>query len=121
MHRTSPTNDRLRPYDSRDFSGPSGKDIRKIAGVVIIAVGVLFTLYGAGSGLSKLVSVSLDHFGLVLLTSTISFIFWSIVATPIGALIVNGCCVAGAILLFGGLPAIPGAVLAAGGAYLYWG
>lgn len=100
-------------------SGSFGKDFKKIIGVALMAVGALFTLYGAGSGLSTLIRVSLNNFGLVFLTSTISFIFWTIVMPPIGGLVVNGLCVAGGVLLFGGLPAIPGAAIALGGLILY--
>jgi hypothetical protein len=92
---------------------------------MIMAVGVLFILYGAGSGLSTLIRVSLDNFGLVFLTSTINCIFWTVVAVPLcgpfGGIIANGLCAAGGILLFGGLPAIPGAAVTFGGMYLYWG
>ena len=85
-----------------------------------MAVGAIFTLYGAGSGLSTLIRVSLDHFGLVILASTINFVFWTIVVFPIGGLIANTLCALGGVLLFGGLPAIPGAAIAASGAYVYF-
>ncbi len=113
---------RLDPYVSFGKGGssePSGKDLKKIIGGALMAVGAVFTLYGAGSGLSTLIRVSLDNFGLVLLTSTINFIFWTFVIFPLGGLIVNTLCVLGGVLLFGGLPAIPGAALATTGAYLY--
>ncbi len=101
------------------FPNPSDKNFKKIVGGDLMAVGAVFTLYGAGSGLSTLIRVSLDHFGLVILTSTINFIFWTIVLFPIGGLIANTACALGAVLIFGGLPAIPGAAIAAGGAFLY--
>ncbi len=107
-------------YGGGGSSGPSGKDVRKIAGIMIMAVGALFTLYGAGSGLSTLVRVSLDNFGLVFLAGTINCIFWTIVVFPVGGIIANGLCAATGILIFGGLPAIPGAAITLGGAYLYW-
>jgi hypothetical protein len=100
---------------------PSRKDLKKIVGIALMAVGAVFTLYGAGSGLSTLIRVSLDNFGAVCIVSLANFIFWSIFLTPIGGLLANGVCVAGGILLFGGLPAIPGAAIAAGGAFLYFG
>jgi hypothetical protein len=100
---------------------PSRKDLRKIVGIALMAVGAIFTLYGAGSGLSTLIRVSLDNFGAVCIVSLANFIFWSIFLTPLGGLLANGVCVAGGILLFGGLPAIPGAAIAAGGAFLYFG
>ena len=118
-----------RPTDSRPFhvpysgggsSSPSGKDLKKIAGIALMAVGALFTLYGAGSGLSTLVSVSLDNFGLVFLAGTINFIFWTVVIFPVGGLIANTLCALGGILLFGGLPAIPGAAVVVGGAFVYY-
>jgi hypothetical protein len=98
---------------------PSRKDLKKIAGAALMAVGAIFTLYGAGSGLSTLIRVSLDNFGLVVLASTINFIFWTFVIFPIGGLIANTACALGGVLLFGGLPAIPGAAIAAGGLFLY--
>jgi hypothetical protein len=100
-------------------SGPSGKDLKKVVGGAFMVVGTIFTLYGAGSGLSALIRVSLDNFGTVCIVSLINFIFWSCFLTPIGGLLANGICAAGGILLFGGLPAIPGAAIAAGGAYMY--
>lgn len=103
------------------FPNPSDKNFKKIVGGALMALGAVFTLYGAGSGLSTLIRVSLDHFGLVVLTSTINFIFWTIVVFPIGGLIANTLCALGGVLLFGGLPAIPGAAIAAGGAVLYFG
>jgi hypothetical protein len=109
------------PYSGGGHSGLSGKDLKKIVGVALMAVGAVFTLYGAGSGLSTLVRVSLDNFGLVFLASTINFIFWIVVIIPVGGLIANSLCALGGVLLFGGLPAIPGAAVALGGAYLYYG
>jgi len=109
------------PYGGGGPSGPSGKDLKKIAGMALMAVGAIFTLYGAGSGLSTLVRVSLDNFGLVFLAGTINFIFWTVVIFPVGGLIANTLCALGGVLLFGGLPAIPGAAIALGGAVLYYG
>jgi hypothetical protein len=83
-------------------------------------VGAVFTLYGAGSGLSTLVSISLDNFGLLCLTGIISCIFFSCIATPLGALLINGMFAGGAVLLFGGLPALPGVLIACGGAFVYF-
>ena len=121
-HRASRTDSRFRvPYSGGGHSGPSGKDLRRIAGIALMAVGALFTLYGAGSGLSTLVRVSLDNCGSVLLAGTINFIFWTAVFFPVGGLIANTLCALGGVLLFGGLPAIPGAAVALGGAYLYYG
>ncbi|HEY5235012.1 MAG TPA: hypothetical protein VIJ14_02440 [Rhabdochlamydiaceae bacterium] len=108
-------------YGGGGSSGPSGKDLKRIVGFALMAVGALFTLYGAGSGLSTLVRVSLDNFGLVFLAGTINFIFWTVVIFPIGGLIANTLCALGGVLVFGGLPAIPGAAIALGGAVLYYG
>jgi len=98
---------------------PSRKDLKKIVGIALMAVGAIFTLYGAGAGLSTLLRVSLDNFGLVFLASTINFIFWTLVVFPVGGFIANTLCVTGGVLLFGGLPAIPGAAIGAGGVFLY--
>ena len=122
-HGARPTGSRAPyhdPYSGGGSSGPSGKDLKKIIGAALMAVGALFTLYGAGSGLSTLVRVSLDNFGTVCILGLINFIFWSLFLTPIGGLVANGVCVAGGVLLFGGLPAIPGAAVAFGGAVLYY-
>ena len=108
------------PYGGGGPSGPSGKDLKRIVGAALMAVGALFTLYGAGSGLSALVRVSLDNFGTVCIVGIVNFIFWSCFLTPIGGLLANGVCMAGGVLLFGGLPAIPGAAVALGGAVLYY-
>ncbi len=101
-------------------SGPSSRDIKKIVGIALMGVGTIFAVYGAGSGLSTLVRVSLDNFGLVCIAGTINFIFWTFVVFPIGGIIANTICAAGGILLFGGLPAIPGGIVAAGGAFVYF-
>ena len=98
---------------------PSGKDLKKIVGVALMGVGAAFSLYGAGSGVATLIRVSLDHFGLVFLGSTINFIFWTIIGFPIGGMIANTLCALGGVVIFGGLPAIPGLAMAAGGLYLY--
>ncbi len=45
--------------------------------MALMAVGGVFTLYGAGPGISTLVRVSLDNFGFVCLAGTINFIFGS--------------------------------------------
>jgi hypothetical protein len=87
-------------------------------------VGAVFALYGAGSGISKLVSVSLDNFGILCMAGTVNLVFWTIilipVAGPFGGLIVNGLCGAGAFTFFGGVPAIPGVLIAASGAFVYF-
>jgi hypothetical protein len=108
-------------FGGRSSSAPSGKDLKRIVGGALMAVGAIFILYGAGSGLSTLIRMSLDHFGLVFLSSTISFIFWTIMLPPLGGIAVNAASALAAVLLFSGIPAIPGAVMAAGGAVLYLG
>src|ERR1700733_15702931 len=91
------------PYDGGGPSGPSGKNLKKIVGIALMAVGALFTLYGAGSGLSLLVSKSLDNFGTVCILGLVNFIFWSCFLTPIGGLLANGVCVAGGGLAIWGV------------------
>jgi hypothetical protein len=93
------------PYPGGSSSAPSGRDVRRLAGAVIMAVGALYAMYKAGSGLSRLVTVCLDNFGSVLLAGTINFIVWTILVFPIGGLVANTLCAATGIMLFGGIPA----------------
>ena len=109
----------LPPSRSGASSGPTSRDIKKVIGIALMGVGAIFALYGAGSGLSTLVSVTLNNFGLVCIAGIANFIFWSIFFTPLGGLLANTVCGACAVLLFGGLPAIPGGLVAAGGAFVY--
>lgn len=113
------------PYHSsaRGSSDPyrrPNRDIQKIIGASLVVVGGLFTLYGAGAGVSKLVEVSLNNFGLLCLTGTINFIFWTIIAFPFGGLVANGLCTGLAFMAFGGVPAIPGALIAGTGTIVYF-
>ncbi|HUD01371.1 MAG TPA: hypothetical protein VMR37_03530 [Rhabdochlamydiaceae bacterium] len=108
------------PPAGRGSARPNNGDLQRVIGGALMLVGAIFTLYGAGSGLSTLVSISLDNFGLLCLTGIISCIFFSCIATPLGALLINGMFVGGAVLLFGGLPALPGALIAGGGAFVYF-
>ena len=88
-----------------------------------MAVGTLFTFYGAGAGISKLVEVSLNNFGLLCVAGTINFVFWTCVAVhvfPFGGLIANGLCTGLAFIAFGGIPAIPGMLIAGTGAIVYF-
>ena len=101
---------------------PSKPDLKfqKMAGGALAAAGAIFTLYGAGSGVTKLIEISLNHFGLVFVSSTISFIFWTVVIFPMGGLLVNGALTLGLITLFGGVPALPGLAVMAAGGLLYF-
>lgn len=94
--------------------------IQKIIGASMMLVGALFTFYGAGAGISKLVSVSLDNFGLLCVAGTINFVFWTVVIFPFGGLIANSLCTGCALMLFGGVPAIPGVITAGIGAVVYF-
>ena len=114
-----------KPYHppARGSSDPyrrPNRDIQKIIGASLMAVGAIFTLYGAGAGISKLVSVALNNFGLLCLTSIINFIFWSFIVSPLGALAINGLCAGAAFMLFSGVPAIPGALMVGTGAVVYF-
>ena len=97
-----------------------GPDLKKIAGISLGLVGAVFTLYGAGSGVAKLINVSLNNFGLVFVSSTISFIFWTCVFFPLGGALVNGSVAIGLVALFGGLPALPGVAVMGVGAVIYY-
>jgi hypothetical protein len=119
MERVDPRLHSSHSSVGRGFPQPSGKKFEKIIGPALIAIGVIFSLYAAGSGVSTLIRASLDHFGLVFLAGTINFIFWTIVVFPIGGVISNTLCALGGVLIFGGLPAIPGLAIAAVGLYLH--
>ncbi|MBS0648044.1 MAG: hypothetical protein JSS10_02325 [Verrucomicrobia bacterium] len=109
-----------RPYGGPSSPGIPNRDLKKIIGGSMMLVGSLFALYGAGKGLSKLVSVALDNFGLLCVAGTINFIFWTILFFPVGGFVANGLCGACAFTFFGGIPAIPGILIAAGGAFVYF-
>ena len=98
----------------------SGPDLKKIAGISLGLVGAAFTLYGAGSGVAKLIEVSLNNFGLVFVSSTISFIFWTCVIFPVGGVLVNGGVTLGLVALFGGVPALPGIAVMGAGVFIYY-
>ncbi len=108
------------PRGSSDPYRRPNRDIQKIIGASLVVVGGLFTLYGAGAGISKLVEVSLNNFGLLCLTGTINFVFWTCFAPPFGGLVANGLCTGFAFMVFGGVPAIPGVLMAGTGAIVYF-
>jgi hypothetical protein len=95
-------------------------DIQKIIGAALAVVGGLFTLYGAGAGISKLVDVSLNNFGLLCIAGTINFVFWTCLAFPWGGLVANSLCTGLALMAFSGIPAIPGVLIAGTGAIVYF-
>jgi hypothetical protein len=110
-----------RPYTGISGGNPPRKptvNLQKIVGAGLAGVGAIFILYGAGSGVSKLIEVSLNNFGLVFFT--ISFIFWTAVCFPLGGCIVNGGAAMGLIGLFSGIPAMPGLAIMGVGAFVYY-
>ncbi len=123
-HRSSATDRSSRPFHGYTSSSGPGrkpdKGLQKIIGIALMSVGAIFTLYGAGSGVSKLIEVSLNHFGLLCVAGTINFVFWTVIVFPIGGLIANAVCAGGALMLFGGLPALPGIGVACVGAFVYY-
>ena len=108
------------PFKKRHALLLIGEVSTEIAGISLGLVGAAFTLDGAGSGVAKLIEVSLNNFGLVFVSSTISFIFWTCVIFPVGGVLVNGGVTLGLVALFGGVPALPGIAVMGAGVFIYY-
>ena len=107
-------------YPLEDPSDPSRFNFKKIVGAALMLIGALFILYGVSSGLRIWADVIMDNRGLVLMAGLVNFIFWSILLTPLVGLLANGVCIGGSLMVIGGLPTIPGALIASAGAWLYF-
>jgi hypothetical protein len=88
-HRSTaanPSRSRAGPYDA------GGPNIQKIIGAALMIIGALYACYNAAEGFSWLLNLVFDHFGLIALSATINFVFWTIIVFPIGGFIANGIC-----------------------------